>query len=318
MRTLESAPWQHNGWISGGDVITAAKLTGCLVAALTPASLWPAASRLMARVHLRLRDGCAQALATCSAVEEQDVASAARSALAADYLSNIQAVREILPGGWRCELPIAGRASLDRALERSRGAVLWCSPFVASDLAPKKALALAGYRLTALSAPSHPFSPTRFGALFLNPVRLRALARYLSLRVLVVHGNARPALEMLEQVLRENGVVVVMAVGTGRRTFSHPFLGGTIDLAAGGPLLAYRTGAALIPVFTLPGPQGYRVELGAELTAPSNVPEPVALSEMATRYVELLEPVVKANPSSWEGWFHPETWRPAEPGAAGR
>lgn len=310
--TIETAPWKHDGWIAPRDVVTAGKLLCCLIAAAAPVRYWPAASRLMARVHLRIGGGSARLLEGPGAILAQDARSLAQEAIAADYLWNIRALREILPGGWQCESHPAGCESLDRALQRGRGAVLWCSPFAGSDLAPKKSLAQAGYRLTHLSAPSHPFSSTRVGTLLLNPLRLRAVNRYLTRRVLVVYGNARPALDVLRQVLLDNGVVLIMAVGTGTRSLTFPFLGGVTELAVGAPRLAYRTGAALIPVFTLPDRQrGYRVELGLDLTPAAQLPEPQALHEMASRYVALLEPIVRAHPGQWEGWFHPATWRPS-------
>jgi lauroyl/myristoyl acyltransferase len=262
----------------------------------------------MARAHLRIHDRSVQILAASSAFPAENARARAVAAFAADYLWNIRAIREALPGGWQSETPLAGRAVLDRALERSRGAVLWCSPFVGSDLAPKKAL--AEYRLTHLSSPSHPFSPTRFGTLVLNPVRLRAVNPYLVRRVLVVYGNSRPALDVMKQVLADNGVVLIMAVGTGKRSLTFPFLGGTIDLAVGAPRLAHATGSALIPVATLPNQNGYRVELGPDLSVPSDLPEQDAVAQMTSRYVELLEPLVRSYPAHWEGWFHPGTWRP--------
>lgn len=308
--TIETAPWTHDGWITGKDIVTAVKLIGCLIAALAPSRFWPVTSRTMARAHLRIRGGSARLLKGLDTVLDRDAHSLARDAMAADYLFNTQAIREILPGQWQCEARLAGCEALDLALQQSRGAVLWCSPFVGSDLAPKKALTLAGYPVTHLSAPSHPYSPTRFGTLLLNPVRLRAVNRYLARRVIVVHGNAQPALDVLRQVLMDNGVVLIMAVGTGKRSLSFPFFGGTTHLALGAPRLAYSTGAALIPVFTLPGESGgYRVELGPDLTPGSKFTEVETLHKMASRYVDLLAPNVRAHPAHWEGWFHPATWQ---------
>ncbi len=86
-------------------------------------------------------------------------------------------------------------------------------------------------------------------------------------RVRVVYGNSRPALDVLRQALRENGVVWIMAIGAGNKSLTFPFLGGVLDLAIGAPRLAFETGAALIPVFTWPDDSGgYRVELGPDLT----------------------------------------------------
>jgi len=309
--TVETAPWKYEGWIAAKDIVTAGMLACCLIAALLPARYWRAASRLMARAHLRLRSGSAHLLEQPGAFLNKDPRSLVQEAVAADYLFNIQATREILPGEWRCEIPLTGREVLDGALQRSRGAVLWYSPFVGSEFVPKKALALAGYRLTLLSSPFHPFSSSRIGGRLLNPVRLCAENRYLTRRVRVVYGNAQPALAVLRQVLLENGVVLIKAIGTGRRSLTFPFLGGIIDLAVGAPRLAYETGAALISVHTLPDHNGeYRVELGPELTPPTGLSDHQAVHHMASRYVDLLEPIVLAYPAHWEGWFHPDTWRP--------
>jgi len=310
--TVETAPWKPDGWIAPKDFVTAAKLGCCFVAASMPARCWPAASRLMARAHLQLRPQSIRVLEPSTVCRDHDARSLAQDALAADYLANIRFIREILPGGWPCDLPLAGRDVLDQALRDSRGAVLWCAPFVGGDLAIKKALVTAGYSLTQLSSPFHPFATSRFGTRFLNPVRLSAVNRYLIRRVLVVYGNSRPALDVLRQVLTDNGVVSIVAVGTGKISLTFPFLGGIIDLALGGPLLAYETGAALIPVFTLPDPnRGYRIELGPRLTHSPALSKQQALHAMTARYVELLEPIVRAHPAQWEGWFHPATWRPS-------
>lgn len=308
--TIETAAWGPEGWITPRDIETAVKLGCCLLASVLPARRWPAVSRWMARAHLRLRPETASLLDHVDSIAGLEGDAIVRGAIAADYRSNIEALREILPGGWRCATTLAGREVLDQALAQARGAVLWASPFAGSDLVLKKVLASAGYSLTHLSAPSHPFSATRVGALFLNPIRLRAVNRYLSRRVIVVYGNARPALQVLRQVLSENGVVSITATGAGAQSLSFPFLGGTLDLAMGAPLIAYQTGAALIPAFTLADERGgYRIELGPDLAPPARLPQPQALREMSSRYVALLESVVRAHPAQWEGWFHPGTWR---------
>ncbi|MGZ8203999.1 MAG: lysophospholipid acyltransferase family protein [Burkholderiales bacterium] len=308
--TIETAAWQYDAWIAAKDVVTSARLACCLIAACLPARAWPATARLMASAHLRLRRETIRLLEKSDACRGRSAASLAQEAVAADYLWNIQAIREILPGGSSGEPSLVGRDVLDRALGRSRGAVLWCSPFVGSDLAPKKALALAGYPVTQLSSPFHPFSTTRIGAPLLNPIRLRAINRYTTNRVLVVYGNSRPALEVLARVLSQNGIVLVMAIGIGKHSLTFPFMGGVTELAVGAPRLACDTGAALIPVFTLPDENcGYQVKLGPDLTQGES-DHPPSVDQLAARYVELLEPVVRAHPAQWEGWFHPGTWRP--------
>lgn len=316
--TIETAAWKPEGWITTKDLIITGKLSCCLIASAFPARFWPAASRLMARAHLWLRSESIHLLEGSNAFSQQDASSMARASIAEDYLSNIWTIRELLPGGRRSQVPLEGREHLDRALQQSRGVVLWSSPFVGSDLATKKALALAGYPLTHLSAPSHPFSPTRVGTKILNPVRLRAVNRYLACRVVVVYGNAGPALAALKKTLAENGVVSIVASGAGKHSLTFPFLGGNICLASGAPFIAHQTGAALVPAFTLPNPKGgYRVALGPDLRPSQELPLQQAVHEMTSRFVELLEPVVRAHPTHWEGWFHPGTWHCSRQGPRG-
>ena len=47
-------------------------------------------------------------------------------------------------GGWRPQSRVAGRAHLDEALSRGKGAVLWVAPFTAAALGAKVALAAIG------------------------------------------------------------------------------------------------------------------------------------------------------------------------------
>lgn len=308
--TIQPVPSKHRGLVAAKDFLIAAKLACYLLAAMTPQRHWPAAARLLGRAHLRMQGRSARILAHSSAFRGRDIRASTAEALGWDYLANIQAIREAFPGGWQCAPTLTGRDVLDQALQRSRGAVLWFTPFSGAFFAMGKAL--AEYSLTQLSTPSHPFSPTWVGTRWLNPIRVRAENRYLARRVRVVYGNAQPALAVLRQVLHDNGVVTITAIGSGKRSLAFPFLGGTLDLAIGAPRLAHETGAALIPVFALPDDDGgYRVELGPDLTSATMLPLQQALQEMASRYVELLEPMVQANPAKWQGWFYPGTWRPS-------
>jgi hypothetical protein len=309
-RTIETAPRRYDRWLSARDLLIAVKLVFCALVATLPRRLWPLAARSAGGLHVRLRPASVQAFAKAALQPSFDPRSLAVAAAAEDYLEDIEGIRELLPGGWRPALAVVGRETLDEALRGGAGAVLWVSQHAHYDLAPKKALVSAGYDLNQLSATSHPFSTTRFGGLFLNPIRVRALNRYLVRRVLVVYGRARPAIEALREILRENGIVLIVAVGTGRRSVKLPFLGGTIDLAVGAPRLAHDSGAALIPLFTLPDNNGgYRIELGPDLNTREEPDAERAVRAMADRYVGLLEPIVRANPSAWQGWFHPATWR---------
>jgi lauroyl/myristoyl acyltransferase len=303
---IRTAPQEYEGWISASDLFTAGKLFCCALAALTPQRHWAAASRLIAGVHLRLRSAKRERIAhVCERYLDTDPAQLELQVIAAEYEENIEAIRENLPGGWERPIELRGAASIEQARRLGRGAVLWISRFAHSDLVAKRALWRAGYAPSHLSHVRHPFSATRVGARFLNPIRLRAENRYLERRVLVSYGQARPALEVLKQVLRGNGVVTITAIGSGRKVITLPLLGGTLRLATGAPRLALDTTAALIPVFTVPNETGgYAVHCGPDLNVDKVEQSPEeAMRRMAEQYVALLETFVRAHPAKWKGWF---------------
>ena len=58
-------------------------------------------------------------------------------------------------------------------------------------------------------------------------------------------------METLTRRLAENRVVSITVTAWGVKTCAAPFLRGMLHVATGAPALAVRTGAALLPVFTL-------------------------------------------------------------------
>ena len=135
--------------------------------------------------------------------------------------------------------------------------------------------------------------------------------RYLRQRVLVSYGRAQPAMEALKNVLQHNGIVTVTAIGAGRKSIELPLLGGTIRLAIGAPRVALETGAALIPVNTVPdGLGGFSVYCGDDLNRGHSGAESEAIYAMTERYVAVLDRFVQKHPSSWQGWLS-LSWRPS-------
>lgn len=311
---IQSGPPSYEGWIKPSDLLITGKLLCCAFAAMTPQRRWPAISRMLARVHLRLRGSKHDRIAhACERYLSTDPVKLELQVIAAEYEEHIETIREILPGGWQRPIALRGSASIEKARGQGRGVVLWVSPFSHSDLVTKRGLALAGYALSHLSHLGHPFSASRLGTRLLNPIRLRAENRYLERRVLVCYGHAQPALGILKQVLRDNGVVTVTAIGAGRRAIAVPLLGGTIRLAMGAPHLALDTGAALIPVCTVPDQAGgYAVHCGPDLNSDHAGAGSEVMRRMAERYVAFLETFVRAHPGNWQGWFS-LSWRPQPP-----
>ena len=297
--TVYTGPVRFDGWIDGRDLFIAVKLLCCGIVALAPRRGWRATSRLLARLHIRARGWTSVDTFGVAAVLLGTVPDRLQvDAVAEEYLEEVEAIRDGFLGGWDPRVEIDGKEVLDDALRRNRGAVLWVGSLAHSDLVAKKALAAAGYRLHMLSAASHPYSASRMGARLLNPVRLRAVNRYVVRRVIVTYGAARPAMDALKQALAANECTVMQALGTGLKKLAVPFFGGTLAVALGAPRLAHETGAALIPVFVVPtGEGGYRVRLGPDLNARTYIDRDSAVRAMAVEYVSLLEAVVHRHPA---------------------
>jgi lauroyl/myristoyl acyltransferase len=229
----------------------------------------------------------------------------------------MEILREHAPWGWRARISVVGREHIDEALAAGRGAVLWYCPFAHADVVFKRGLHEAGYRVNHLSAATHGFSDTRFGRAVLNPIKTRVERRYLKERCVMGDSGVGEVIRGLLARLRQNELVSVTALQTGRRTGARPLFGGTLRLAKGAPNFALCAGAALIPIFVVPIPGGYEVRIEPPL--PSSGDGLEAQEEACiSAYVPVLERYVVRYPSLWRGWLgSPSYWRP-EPTAAPR
>ncbi len=225
-----------------------------------------------------------------------------------DIRSLIGLLRDYRPGGWKPAIELAGRDHVERALGRRRGAILWVAHFAYGNLLAKMAFHRAGYAVSHLSHPRHGFSSTRFGMRCLNPVQTTVEDRYLRERVRLSPDGAGAALATLGDRLGGNGVVSISVRGDSRRPAMVPFLGGEIRIAVGAPVLAYKSAAALLPVFPLrTSENGFTVFVEPALEIDPALESRVAVADALGRYARLLERYVLDYPGQWFGWFHPST-----------
>ena len=228
----------------------------------------------------------------------------AEQAAAEELLGTLQLMRDYRPGGWRPETRVEGGEHIDAALADGHGAILWVGQFVHGKLGAKVALHRAGYAASHLSHLRHGFSPTRFGRHVLNAVRRAVEDRYLAERVLLSDDGAGPALDVLKQRLAENRIVTITVGARAARPVTAPFMAGEIHVAPGAPVLAYGSGAALLPVFPLRTASGrITAVVGPPITIDGSVDRASAVAEAVRDYAARLEDVVAENPSQWLGWF---------------
>lgn len=225
--------------------------------------------------------------------------------VAGEIQRTFQIMASHLPGRWRPEIKLVGEGHVRAALQAGRGVILWDSHFCFASQITKMAFHRAGIAISHLSHPRHGFSSTRFGMAVLNPVQTRAEVRYLKERVLLSLHDAGDAMERLQARLGENGVISITVRDTGRRPLEISLMDARLRIAAGAPNLALKTGAALVPVFTVQEEDGgYTTTAEAPIEFPDGAPRAQALQAAAEDYARRLESYLMKFPGQWFGWIN--------------
>lgn len=229
----------------------------------------------------------------------------ARQSVEAEIIRNFQFMRDHLPGRWRPRIELAGLEFIDAALAEKRGAILWDSHFFYANLVTKMAFAKAGYGLVHLSHQRHGHSSTRFGVRFLNPLQTLSEKRYLKERLVMSQDGSVAALRTLIQRLAANALVSITVRDSGQAPISVPFMAGQLQIATGALDLAYKCGAALIPVFTTMEDDGrYLVAAERPIIIETGLKRQAAAMAAAQSYAKRLEPHVARHPGQWVGWIN--------------
>jgi len=298
--------------ITLGDIATLAGLVPLtLFAWLLPERFWTAVCRaaaplavpMFAAAPARTLD---RMLETSRELRSRDQASALLRQLTAEHVETLlQVLKCHRPGGWRPSVSLNGRGHVGEALAAGRGAVLWVSYSIYHGLVVKQAFHQAGLPFDHLSRPGHGFSDSRFGRSLLNPIHTSVENAHLRERVLLDEGDPGAVLRALEQRLRDNRLVSVTVHRRAARPAHPTFLNGRLTLAPGAPILGFRTGAPILPVFGFRDRDGQirvTVERPLDLTGSDSVGE--AITRAAADYARRLEPYVERCPAQWRGWLH--------------
>lgn len=202
-------------------------------------------------------------------------------------------------GGWKPRLEVRGLEHVEAAQAAGRGAVLWVA-LQYNRLAWKKGLHQAGLRVSHLSRPEHGFSETEFGQQRINPFCTRVEERYVD-RVVLEPGAEVKALRALRQLLGANRIVSIQDSGRGAKTVTVPFLNGSRSFFTGAPTLAFSSGAALLPLFTLREEDGsWIIEIGPSIEAPPGASRTAAVTAMTGEFAAMLERHVRRSPERWD------------------
>jgi lauroyl/myristoyl acyltransferase len=294
------------------DIVGAAKLAlGGIVVGLVPERYWRPLSRVVAcgknaltpaetrRIAERIRAVAGGRLA----LDPREVALE-RATLGFAGVLQILKVHHFR--GFHPRLRVIGRAHIDAALERGRGAILWGGTFVSAHLIEPMALHQVGVPLHHLSNRHHGFSESRLAVRWLNPLYATAENRYLAERIVRAPGSFS-ALTTLRKRLGENRVVGMRASDGARWVLDLPFLDGRFRLATGPVELAMMSGAELLPMFAVGNAaDAYEVHVEAPIGIRIDGDRKKTVADAAAEYVARLEPYVVSYPGQWMGWDRPQ------------
>jgi lauroyl/myristoyl acyltransferase len=219
------------------------------------------------------------------------------------YEERFHYLRAWRPGGWKPELKIVGGENVSTALTERRGILFWAGNFSFNDLVTKMAWRQLGLSVMHFSRPIHGFSTTKFGIRYLNAVRRRIEDRYLGERIMAEVEQTRIATQRMGERLAANGFISFTVGNRGQRTATAKFLGGRITLATGPLALARRTGASVLPVYTLRlAPTSFEITFGKSLNVPEDAAGNPDYAAAVQTYAESLAEFVLRDPGQWRGW----------------
>jgi KDO2-lipid IV(A) lauroyltransferase len=194
----------------------------------------------------------------------------------------------------RSDIAVSGRENLDAALAKGKG-VIALSAHLGNFFLVGTRLSVDGYTAWVL------VNQPREGqfAKLMDDYRLQA-------RQKTIHARPRhAALQELYRVLRGNGIAVVIADEYRKGAGVQVSLFGRPVLARRGPVtLALRTGAAIVPVIMLRGPDNrLRLLIEPEINLARSGKHKSEIKENTVRITRWLEQTVRAYPEQWN-WMN--------------
>jgi acyl-CoA synthetase (AMP-forming)/AMP-acid ligase II/acyl carrier protein/lauroyl/myristoyl acyltransferase len=298
------------------DLVTALTLLTLTPAAwVIPSNRWRPICQAIARAHIALKGSPAPDVE--EALARLDVDRTPHE-LRLHFLSGIyhgilMSLREHLPAAWRPPVRLDGAEHINAARAAGRGAVLWSCPTSIGGLIAKKALRGAGFEVVSLRSAIHPYSASWMGAKLLNPASNAVEDRYVAEAVIVPVSDGLGAFQQLRAHLAANRVVSIAANGAEGTPYQMPFLGGTLKLSLGAPMLAALHDAPLLPLFAAMDAEGFEIRIGKPISATRGQNVGETARELARAYVGVLEAHLRRHPADWRGWFMPNTWTPSPP-----
>jgi KDO2-lipid IV(A) lauroyltransferase len=182
-----------------------------------------------------------------------------------------------------------------KAIDRGKGVLI-----VSAHLGNWELLAAALSRLHANSAVAQKIYDPRFD-------KIVTYFRENNLKVSMIKRGM--ALRGILEALKQNHLMMALCdQDTGNDGVFVPFFGKEAWTQSGVARIAYKTGAALVPIFAVRGEDGeFEMRVEPEIEVPHTGDVEKDILETVRRYTEVIESYVKAYPDQWM-WMH-ERWK---------
>ncbi|WFP79193.1 hypothetical protein [Mesorhizobium sp. WSM4906] len=227
------------------------------VAALLPVAWWAPicdwVSTLRRKRHFRKEFARYDVAIKAVLGDGVDTQSLFRGHLAAAHRRRLMLAAHLVPRRWSPSIRLEGLDGLRLALQRGRGAIVWCDQFIAQTIIGKRALFEAGIEAHQVSVTFHGFSESKFGLHVINRPLVEVENRFLKSRIVFERADAYQVTARIQKALKENGVVLMTNTIYAGSTFTELAMGehGWTHLASAPANFAARAGAALFAMSTL-------------------------------------------------------------------
>jgi lauroyl/myristoyl acyltransferase len=214
--------------------------------------------------------------------------------------------RNLHARGWEPTTTVVGLERIRDAQAAGRGTILWRMSF-GSSLTVKIGLWRAAVPLVHLSMENHGVSSdTWIGRSVLGPLFRRTEHRYLRERVVIPWDGSTGAVmrTLLQRLSRDNAVVSIMGdVRRGAQNIAVPFFDAQAQFAVGSPALAWKTGAALLPVYSVrEGTGSYRIVIDEPIGVDRSFARREYVQQAVEEFSAREQDAIVRYPGSWSEW----------------
>jgi lauroyl/myristoyl acyltransferase len=214
--------------------------------------------------------------------------------------------RNLHARGWDPITTVEGLARLQDAQAAGRGTILWRMTF-GNTLIAKIGLARAGVPLVHLSMENHGGSSEGWIARYLlGPLFRRTENRYLRERVVIPGDGSTGAVmkTLLQRLSSDNAVVSIIGdVRRGTQNIATPFFDAQAQFAVGAPSLAWKTGAALLPVYAVrEAAERYRIVIDEPIVVSRDLDRKEYVKRATEEFSTRMQAAIVRHPGSWSEW----------------